>query len=118
MTYLRQRSGSGRGPYVAQLYHRQNGVGIGNVGEQRDGDDFPIKEIGQICKERGVVPHRRRSSGWKIPVDMQDVHVDFMSMSAHKFHGPKGIGALYIRNSGALPLLHGGEHMGVAVRGH
>jgi cysteine desulfurase len=44
---------------------------------------------------------------------MQEVHVDFMSMSAHKFHGPKGIGALYIRNSQELsPLLNGGEHMG------
>ena len=75
---------------------------------------FPIKEMGQICKERGVLFHTDGVQAvGKIPVDMQDVHVDFMSMSAHKFHGPKGIGALYIRNSEELtPLLHGGEHMG------
>ena len=48
----------------------------------------------------------------KIPVDLQAVHVDFISFSAHKFHGPKGIGALYIKDSQALsPLLHGGEQM-------
>ncbi|MBD3809485.1 MAG: cysteine desulfurase, NifS family [Sulfuricurvum sp.] len=75
---------------------------------------FPIKEIGQICKERGILFHTDAVQAvGKIPVDMHDVHVDFMSMSAHKFHGPKGIGALYIRNSQALtPLLHGGEQMG------
>ncbi|MDD5716921.1 MAG: NifS family cysteine desulfurase [Sulfuricurvum sp.] len=75
---------------------------------------FPIKEIGQICKEKGVLFHTDGVQAvGKIPVDMQEVHVDFMSMSAHKFHGPKGIGALYIRNSEELtPLLHGGEHMG------
>jgi cysteine desulfurase len=75
---------------------------------------FPIKEIGEICKEKGVLFHTDGVQAvGKIPVDMQDVHVDFMSMSAHKFHGPKGVGALYIRNSQHLtPLLHGGEHMG------
>lgn len=75
---------------------------------------FPIKEMGQICKEKGVLFHTDGVQAvGKIPVDMQDVHVDFMSMSAHKFHGPKGIGALYIRNSQELsPLLNGGEHMG------
>jgi cysteine desulfurase len=75
---------------------------------------FPIKEIGEICKEKGVLFHTDGVQAvGKIPVDVQDVHVDFMSMSAHKFHGPKGIGALYIRNSEELtPLLHGGEHMG------
>jgi len=75
---------------------------------------FPIKEMAHICKERGVLFHTDAVQAvGKIPVDLQDVHVDFMSMSAHKFHGPKGIGALYIRNSEALtPLLHGGEHMG------
>jgi len=75
---------------------------------------FPIKEIGEICKEKGVLFHSDGVQAvGKIPVDLQAVHVDFMSMSAHKFHGPKGIGALYIRNSHALsPLLNGGEHMG------
>ena len=75
---------------------------------------FPIEEIGNICKEKGVLFHTDGVQAvGKIPVDMQSLNVDFMSMSAHKFHGPKGIGALYIKNSQALsPLLHGGEHMG------
>ena len=75
---------------------------------------FPIEEIGQICKEKGVLFHTDGVQAvGKIPVDMQSMNVDFMSMSAHKFHGPKGIGALYIKNSQELsPLLHGGEHMG------
>ncbi|MEA1918195.1 MAG: NifS family cysteine desulfurase [Campylobacterota bacterium] len=75
---------------------------------------FPIKEIGEICKEKGVLFHTDGVQAvGKIPVDMQSLHVDFMSMSAHKFHGPKGIGALYIKDSQTLtPLLHGGEQMG------
>ncbi|WP_373001690.1 NifS family cysteine desulfurase [Sulfurimonas sp.] len=75
---------------------------------------FPIKEIGDICKEKGVLFHSDGVQAiGKIPVDLQAVHVDFVSMSAHKFHGPKGIGALYIKDSQKLtPLLHGGEHMG------
>ncbi|WP_373036257.1 NifS family cysteine desulfurase [Sulfurimonas sp.] len=75
---------------------------------------FPIKEIGDICKEKGVLFHSDGVQAiGKIPVDLQSLHVDFVSMSAHKFHGPKGVGALYIRNSQKLtPLLHGGEHMG------
>jgi cysteine desulfurase len=75
---------------------------------------FPIKEIGEICKEKGVLFHSDAVQAvGKIKVDLQDVHVDFVSMSAHKFHGPKGVGALYIKDSQALtPLMHGGEHMG------
>jgi len=75
---------------------------------------FPIAEIGEICKEKGVLFHSDGVQAvGKIPVDVQAIHVDFLSMSAHKFHGPKGIGALYIRNGQALsPLLNGGEHMG------
>ncbi|MCX6073037.1 MAG: NifS family cysteine desulfurase [Campylobacterales bacterium] len=75
---------------------------------------FPIQEIGEICREKGVLFHTDGVQAvGKIPVNMQEVYVDFMSMSAHKFHGPKGIGALYIKNSQHLtPLLHGGEHMG------
>jgi cysteine desulfurase len=75
---------------------------------------FPIEEIGDVCQEKGVLFHTDGVQAvGKIPVDMQKVNVDFMSMSAHKFHGPKGVGALYIQNSQKLtPLLHGGEHMG------
>jgi len=75
---------------------------------------FPIREIGEICKEKGVLFHSDAVQAvGKIRVDLQATHVDFVSMSAHKFHGPKGIGALYIKDSQALtPLLHGGEHMG------
>ncbi|MFA7610027.1 MAG: NifS family cysteine desulfurase [Sulfurimonas sp.] len=74
----------------------------------------PIKEIGEICKEKGVLFHTDGVQAvGKIPIDLQDIHVDFLSISAHKFHGPKGIGALYIKDSQPLtPLLHGGEHMG------
>ena len=75
---------------------------------------FPIKEIGEICKEKGVLFHSDAVQAvGKIPVDLQDVHVDFISFSAHKFHGPKGIGGLFIKDSQPLsPLLNGGEHMG------
>jgi len=74
----------------------------------------PIEEIGKICKEKGVLFHSDAVQAvGKIPVDLQAIHVDFISFSAHKFHGPKGVGALYIKNSQALsPMLHGGEHMG------
>jgi cysteine desulfurase len=74
----------------------------------------PIKEIGEICKDKGVLFHTDAVQAvGKIPVDLQSLHVDFVSMSAHKFHGPKGIGALYIKDSQKLsPLLHGGEQMG------
>lgn len=74
----------------------------------------PIDEIGKICKEKGVLFHSDAVQAvGKIPVDLQATHVDFISFSAHKFHGPKGVGALYIKDSQPLtPLLHGGEHMG------
>ncbi|CZE46132.1 NifS family cysteine desulfurase [Campylobacter geochelonis] len=75
---------------------------------------FPIKELVQIAHERGVLFHTDGVQAvGKIKVDVKDAGVDFMSFSAHKFHGPKGIGGLFIKNSQKLTsLLHGGEHMG------
>jgi cysteine desulfurase len=75
---------------------------------------FPIKEFARIAHEHGALFHTDGVQALgKIPVDVQDAGVDFMSFSAHKFHGPKGVGGLYIKNGRRLtPLLHGGEHMG------
>lgn len=74
---------------------------------------FPIKEIGELCKERDILFHTDAVQAiGKVKVDVQDVNVDFLSFSAHKFHGPKGIGGLYIKKGRELtPLFHGGEHM-------
>jgi len=74
---------------------------------------FPVKDIARVCRDKGVLFHTDAVQAiGKVTVDVQDVLVDFLSLSAHKFHGPKGIGALYIRGGLKLqPLLHGGEQM-------
>ena len=73
----------------------------------------PVKEYGEICRENGVPLHLDGVQAiGKIPVNMQDVQADYMTFSAHKFHGPKGAGGLYVRaGSPITPLLHGGEQM-------
>lgn len=75
---------------------------------------FPIEEIGEVCREKNVLFHTDAVQAiGKIPVDVVKANVDFLSFSAHKFHGPKGVGGLYIRKGVELtPLFHGGEHMG------
>lgn len=75
---------------------------------------FPIQEIGEICKEKNVLFHTDAVQAiGKIKVDVKDINVDFLSFSSHKFHGPKGVGGLYIKKGRTLTsLFHGGEHMG------
>ncbi|MDY0291411.1 MAG: NifS family cysteine desulfurase [Desulfuromonadaceae bacterium] len=78
------------------------------------GQILPIEEIGHVCRERGVYFHTDAVQViGKIPVDVSAFPVDFLTFSAHKFHGPKGVGGLYMRKGVSLPpLLHGGEQMG------
>ncbi len=75
---------------------------------------FPVEEIGKICEEYNVLFHTDAVQAiGKTPVDVQSLNVDYLTMSAHKFHGPKGVGALYIKKGRELiPLLHGGAQMG------
>ncbi|WP_320056551.1 NifS family cysteine desulfurase [Desulfuromonas thiophila] len=74
----------------------------------------PMKEIAAVCRERGVYLHTDAVQAiGKVPVSVREVPVDFLTFSAHKFHGPKGVGGLYLRKGVVLPpLLHGGEQMG------
>ena len=71
----------------------------------------PIRQIGEICREKGVVFHTDAVQAiGAIRTDVTDMHADLLSMSAHKFHGPKGTGALYIRKGARLEsLIHGGK---------
>lgn len=76
----------------------------------------PVAEIGALCHERGVLFHTDAVQAvGAIPLDVEALHADMLSLSAHKFHGPKGIGALYIRKGVKIdPLIHGGAQ----ERGH
>jgi len=71
---------------------------------------FPIEKVAEICRERGVLFHTDavQATG-KIPMRLRDTPINFLSLSAHKFHGPKGVGALYVgRGIRFNPLIAGG----------
>lgn len=72
----------------------------------------PIEEIGKLCREKDVYFHTDATQSYgKIPIDVEKMNIDMLTCNAHKAYGPKGVGALYIREGIKVePLLHGGGH--------
>ena len=87
---------------LVSLIHGQNEVG----------SIQPLEKIGAICREHGTLFHIDASQSFgKIPVCVEALQADFLNIAGHKAYGPKGVGALFIRDGLELePLLHGGGH--------
>lgn len=86
---------------LVSLMHVNNEIGSIN----------PIKEISEVCKKHNVPFHSDTvQSVGKIPVDVEELGIDFLSISGHKIYGPKGIGVMYMRHATPwLPWMHGGS---------
>lgn len=86
---------------LVSLMHVNNEIGIIN----------PVKEISDVCREHGVPLHSDTvQSIGKLRVDVNELGLDFLSMSAHKIYGPKGVGVMYVRHATPwLPWMHGGS---------
>jgi cysteine desulfurase len=79
---------------------------------------FPVKEIGEICRSRGVLYHCDAvQAAGKIEIDVKKFPVDYLSLTGHKTHAPKGVGGLYVQRKAPMsPYIHGG-HQERGVRG-
>ncbi|WP_289044420.1 cysteine desulfurase family protein [uncultured Olleya sp.] len=99
--HLKQLLQSSNGKTLVSLMHVNNEVG--NI--------LDLKRVGQLCEDHQALFHSDTvQSVGHYTLDLQDIPLDFMAVSAHKFHGPKGVGFAFVRKkSGLKPLIFGGE---------
>lgn len=104
---------------VEQCIGEQTGLVSVMCVNNETGATNPVEDIATVCMKRGVLFHTDcvQAAGC-IKLDVQNIGCDFLSISSHKLHGPKGIGALYVKDKSLLqPLIWGGEFQEYGLRG-
>ena len=111
VTYLEVDSDGKVNPEEVEKAVRQDTLLISvMLANNEVGTIMPIKEIGAIAKKHGILMHTDAvQAAGHIPINVDEMNIDLLSMSAHKFYGPKGVGALYIRTGTKIAkFMHGG----------
>ncbi len=101
------------GPDIVKKLIRKNTILISIMHSNNEtGSIQPVLEIGQIAGDKGIVVHSDAAqSAGKVPVNVRKMNVDLLTIVSHKFYGPKGVGALYIRRGIELkPIMYGASH--------
>ena len=120
VTYVKPRKeGHVSQMYIAGAIRKDTGLVSVMYANNETGVFNPVKEIGDYCQRTNILFHTDcvQAAGC-FDIDVEEIGCDFLSLSSHKIHGPKGVGALYVRDRSLLsPIIHGGEAQEFGLRG-